>query len=132
MKMMKLPLLSLIISVLCVSLNLNGYGQPANDEYTGAVLISINSAVSGTTVGATKSSQPSLNDSEGHHDDDVWFKFVPAGGDYTLNFGLYTTVPQSQNRGFVEIFKADAEGKPGVRNLVSDLCIWIVVFSFFS
>jgi len=56
---------------------------PANDNYTGAINLT-STAIAGTTVNATQSSQaaPSCDVSI---DDDVWYKFVATSTSHTIN-----------------------------------------------
>ena len=72
------------------------FAQPANDECTSALPVTVDgAAVNGTTVGATLSSQADV--CTGTFDDDVWFSFVATGPNINLST---TTVSGTTDRAY--------------------------------
>ncbi len=109
----------IVLSFLVLSLTgFRGFGQaPANDDYTGAVALTVNpgytanNVASGTTVGATQSAQPGCNSNA--HDDDVWYKFTATKASHIIRLSNVTTASGWYNERTIEAFTnvSDAPGE---------------------
>ncbi len=93
-----------------------GYGQaPANDEYTGAITLTVNPgytcniSASGTTVGASKSAQTAYYNNLNYHDDDVWYSFVATHWSHLVKLDNFTAAEGTGTSRFIEIFEEGIE-----------------------
>ncbi len=84
---------------------------PANDDYTGAVELTVNPAytcdnpASGTTVGATKSPQTAFYNALNYHDDDVWYSFTATHWSHLVKLSNFTAVEGATASRFIEVFE---------------------------
>ncbi|MGM9509529.1 VWD domain-containing protein [Larkinella sp. GY13] len=97
---------------------------PANDEYTGAIGLPINSGyncantVSGTTSGATASAQASC--SSIRKEDDVWFKFTATAAAHLLTISGVQAAHGSSVYRNVQVFEA-VNNAPGGNILCAEM-----------
>lgn len=118
---------------------------PANDDCTGAVVLTVNptfdctASTQATTFGATESFEA---DCSGNADDDVWFQFTAAGPNHTVNLLNVTSPGNGDTDMYFQVFEGTCDGTSSifctdsdsdlVQGLTTGQVYYIRVYSYYD